>query len=198
MLGAHVLGRAHDGIGLGHAGIAQHVGGDTEIHQQSGTVGAEQHIIGFDIAMDKTVLAGIVQRAGQLAQYAQGMTLIKGVVGEALFEAAAGHVLHGEIIIALMRSAKRGSSANVGVKILMATCRSKECWVARNTWDMPPLPSRLVNLYPGIEMAMIFFIGRPDRRSIAGGYSGCSPYRAFISASDRRARANLASSRFFC
>ncbi len=97
LFGAHVLRRADGQARLGQLGAVVHRFGDAEIGQNRRAIIAEQHVSGFDIAVNKALVVSVAKRSGDVLGDGDRVTdAIRRT--DALFERAAVAVLHRHVI----------------------------------------------------------------------------------------------------
>ena len=97
LLGRHVARRAHDRPGAGVAAVAVlQALGQAEVGDLRNPLGAQEHVRGFQVAVDHVALVGVVQRPGQRLDQAGGLLRAPRAVGQGGRHAAAIDVFERE------------------------------------------------------------------------------------------------------
>jgi len=74
--------------------------GQAHVGELGGPVGADQHVLGLDVAVDHSAGVGVLQRPGHLGDDGQGFLLVQSpLLAEDLRQRAALDELHGQVVV---------------------------------------------------------------------------------------------------
>ena len=98
LLGGHVVGGAHDGMGAGErAGLPGDGSGKAEVGELGAAFGGDEDVAGFDVAVDDVFRVGVMQGVADLGDDFQRLRGVQAGAGEDALEVGAIDVFHREI-----------------------------------------------------------------------------------------------------